>query len=96
MFGFFSKNLTEYSNHYLDWSRIGELVSSGVHRYSTNEMIARGKIIASTAISGFLAAYLNDKEKTNCSDFTAGIVAGILGFCPRCKIGSQRRYRFYS
>lgn len=80
MLGFFSKKLTEYSNHYLDWSRVGELIHSGVHRYSTDEIKARAKIIAATAISGFLGAYFNDSEKTHCSDLSAVLVAGILGF----------------
>lgn len=80
MFRSISKNLTEYCNHYVDWSRIGELLHSGKHRYSKSELLVRGAIIASTAISAFLGAYLNDEEKTGYSDGSATLAAGIAGF----------------
>jgi hypothetical protein len=80
MFGLFAKKLTEYSNHYLDWSRIGELLKSGTHRYSKEELKVRGSIIAFTAVSAFLGAYFNDKEKTRCANLTVALAAGLLGF----------------
>jgi hypothetical protein len=80
MWGFFSQRLTEFSNHYVDWSRIGELLKSGTHRYSKEELIVRGEIIAFTAASAFLGDHLNNPEKTGCTDLTISIAAGVIGF----------------
>ncbi|MDR3477273.1 MAG: hypothetical protein P4M14_04505 [Gammaproteobacteria bacterium] len=80
MFGFFSKKMTEHSHHYLDWSRVGELLRVGNHRYSQDEIIMRGGIIACTALSAFLAGYFNNPEKTNCSTSTLSIIGGVFGF----------------
>ena len=80
MFGFFSKKLTEYSKHYLDWSRIGELLKSGKHRYNKDELLIRGAIVATSAAAGFLAVSFNDVEKTKCSDLTVGLAAILLSF----------------
>lgn len=79
MFGFFTKKLTEYSNHYIDWSRAAELIQAGNHRYSKDELIARGSIIALTAISVYLGASLNNSEKTNFSDVQMAIIFGVIG-----------------
>lgn len=38
MFGHPYKLLTEASNHYIDWSRTGELVTSQTHHYTTKEL----------------------------------------------------------
>jgi hypothetical protein len=80
MFRFYAKKLTESSNHYLDWSRIGELVQAGNHRYSKDEVITRGGIIAFTAVAAFLGYLLNDSEKTNCSDVQMSVALGVSGF----------------
>lgn len=80
MFGFFAKALTEKSNHYIDWSRIGELIQSGNHRYSKDELLARGSIIICTAVSTYLGSSLNNSEKTKCSNVQMAIAFGLLGF----------------
>lgn len=80
MFGLFSKKATEYSNHYIDWSRIGELFQSRNHRYSNGEILLRGCMIALTAVSAYLGAYMNNEEKTHCSTTMVSIAAGALGF----------------
>lgn len=80
MFGRLTKELTEYSNHYIDWSRVGELVGSGRHRYSRDELLVRAGIILSTVISGFLGVYFNDEENTHCSSLTMGIISSLAGF----------------
>lgn len=79
MFGFFTKKLTEYSNHYIDWSRAAELIQAGNHRYSIDELKARGSILALTAVSAYLGAEVNDPEKTNCSATTMAIILGVFG-----------------
>lgn len=79
MFGLFTKKLTEYSNHYIDWSRAAELIQAGNHRYSKEEIVARGGIIALTAVSAYLGAEVNNPEKTNCSATTMAIILGVFG-----------------
>lgn len=80
MFASFSNTLTKMTNHYIDWSRVGNLVRSGTHRYSTQELVTRGSILAATAVSAFLGAYYNDEETTNRSDGMAALAAGLAGF----------------
>lgn len=80
MFSFFSRKLTDLSNHYVDWTRVGELLASGRHRYSAYEIAVRGAVVAATAVSGFLGAHYNDEEKTHCSTTTAAIASAVLGF----------------
>ncbi len=80
MFGLFEKKLTENSNHFLDWSRIGELFGSGTHRYSLKELTARAFVIGCTATFSYLSASLNDEKKTGCSYLTMLIAGGVVGF----------------
>lgn len=42
MFHFIAKHLNRLSNYLIDWSRVGELLRSGRHRYSMTELIPRG------------------------------------------------------
>lgn len=80
MFGFFEKKLTESSNHFLDWSRIGELFGSGSHRYTLKELRDRAFVIVSTATVAYLSASLNDEKKAGCSYLTLLIAGGVVGF----------------
>lgn len=80
MFGRLAKPMTEGSGHFLDWSRTGELLLSASHRYSRDELLARGFIVACIAVTAYLGATQNDEEKTHCSSTTAAIMLGFLGF----------------
>ncbi len=80
MFRLFTKKLTEYSNHYIDWSRAAELVLSGDHHYSKDEIIVRGKIIVLTAVSAYVGASLNESNKTHCSNVSMAMISAVLGF----------------
>lgn len=80
MFSFFSPKLTTLSNHYVDWSRIGSLLRSGNHRYSTQEILTRGAIVSFTAASAFLGYYVNQSKKTGYSGASAALTAGLAGF----------------
>ncbi len=80
MFGHYAKTMTESSGHYLDWSRTGELLLSAAHRYSCDELLVRGFIVASIAISAYLGAAQNNEEKTHCSSLTMSFAAGLTGF----------------
>lgn len=80
MFGRHAKKMTEDSGHYLDWSRTGELLLSASHRYSRDELLTRGFIVATIAVFAYLGAALNDKEKTHCSSTAVAVMAGFLGF----------------
>ena len=80
MFGHVYKWLTEASNHYVDWSRVGELLASSTHRYSRDELKVRGGIAACAVASGLVGAYLNDEEKTHYADLTLAMASGLLGF----------------
>jgi hypothetical protein len=79
MFSFFANKLTEYTNHYIDWSRSAELLQSGRPGYNKEELLRQGILVLSTAMSAFLGAYFNDEEKTQCSNLTLSIAAGVLG-----------------
>lgn len=77
---FFTQKLTEFSDYLADWSRTGELLFSATHRYSYAEMLPRGFIITATALSGFLAAQLNDEENSHFSDLTIGSAVALAMF----------------
>lgn len=77
--GRLAKKLTEASNHYVDWSRVGELLHSN-HRYSSEELLTRFCIIAATALSAYAGAKLNDEDKTNLSDVTMATIGALAGF----------------
>lgn len=79
MFGHTYKVLTEASNHYIDWSRTGELVTSETHHYNQRELLIRGAMAAFVTASVVLSAYLNNPEKTGCGDLTVALVSGVLG-----------------
>ena len=76
--GFFFKKLTEYSNHYLDWSQTAALLRSG-HHYSRDQLMARARITGFAVASGLLAAYFNDSERTDCSHLTLFLMMAVLG-----------------
>jgi len=80
MFSLFRSKLTEASNYLIDWSRSSELLFSKSHHYNRNELMVRSGIIASAAGIGFLGAYLNNKEKTHCSNLTMGILSSLIAF----------------
>src|SRR3990167_9986806 len=79
MFGHTYKVLTEASNHYVDWSRTGELVTSETHHYNQRELLVRGAMAAVVAAHAILGAYLNNPEKTGCGDLTIALASGVLG-----------------
>jgi hypothetical protein len=80
MVGFFSNRLTAATHHYIDWSRVGNLVRSGSHRYSSQEIMTRGAIVSVTGVSAFLGYVLNDSQKTNCTATSAVLICGFVGF----------------
>ncbi|MBX3708263.1 MAG: hypothetical protein KIT56_03450 [Gammaproteobacteria bacterium] len=80
MFRLFHNKLSEYSHHYIDWSRVGELLFSNHHHYTRDQLITRGIIIGFTAASAFIGYYLNDEETTGCSNMTICLANGLLGF----------------
>lgn len=55
--------MTEKSKHYLDWSRTGELLFSGNHRYSSEELLVRGFIVFPIAASAYLGATRNNEKE---------------------------------
>jgi len=73
-------SLTAISNHYIDWTRVGELLQSGTHRYSKEELVPRGMIIGTIATSAFLGSHFNNVKYTRCSSLVVAIAAGVLGF----------------
>jgi hypothetical protein len=80
MFSSFSNRLTELSHHYIDWSRVGIFLRSGQHHYSKEEIIQRGKIIATTAVFSFIGNYCNNPEKTHLSNASVAFALGCIGF----------------
>ncbi|WP_131782566.1 hypothetical protein [Legionella gresilensis] len=71
--GFFSvksaQTLTESSNYLIDWSRVGELLRQGTHRYSWHELIQRGVILVSIGAGGY-AGYNYSNQS---SSFMSGL-----------------------
>lgn len=80
MFRLFSHKLTAASNYFIDWSRIGELIGSGKHHYSPEELAVRGVIVLTTATSAFLGYHLNNEEATYSSNTTIAIAAALTSF----------------
>lgn len=74
-----ANRLTKWSQYYVDWSRVGELISSGSHRYNLNEIFQRGFIISSTAAAG-LIAYTTHDEQSSLSRNTSTIAWSMAGF----------------
>ncbi|STX30114.1 Uncharacterised protein [Legionella beliardensis] len=66
MTGFFSSQvantLSSWSNYYMDWSRVGELLREGTHRYSWHELIQRGTILASMGEGLYLGYNYSDSD----------------------------------
>lgn len=79
MFRFVTHKMTALSNNYVDWSRSADLLRSGNFKYNAEQVLVRGAMVFTTAVSAYLGAYFNDQEKTNCSNTTAAIAAGALG-----------------
>src|SRR5690606_38657383 len=75
-----ANTLTALSGHYVDWSRVGELIKSGAHRYTSKELITRGLIVSCTAVSAYLGNYSNNEELTHCSNLAVSSAAGMIGF----------------
>lgn len=80
MFSFLSNRLTELSHNYIDWSRVGFFLRLGNHRYSRDELLQRGSIIATAATFAFVGNYLNNPDKTQLSNTSMALFMGTLGF----------------
>lgn len=72
--------LTELSNHYIDWSRVGELLQSTSHRYDKNQFLVRAFITSGVAVSAYLGYYFNNEEKTGCSNTIFSVATGFISF----------------
>lgn len=79
MFGRLHNPLSQFSNYYLDFSRVGELLATR-HRYSHKEIAVRGAMLAVTAASGVIGAYVNNPETTGWGDVTIAAASALLGF----------------
>lgn len=77
MFGRHGKTLTEASRHYLDWSRTAELLLSATHRYSADEIIARGFILICTVVPAYLASKRSEQRSAS---IALSLAAGFTGF----------------
>lgn len=53
IFSTLANTLTKRSGYYIDWSRVGELLVSGKHRYSWQQLVPRGFILASMAAGAY-------------------------------------------
>lgn len=79
MFGRYHKSISEYTNYYLDFSRVGELLATR-HRYSNREIAVRSGMIAVTVASGLIGAYVNDPDTSGWGDYTIAAASALLGF----------------
>jgi len=58
--------LNRLSNNLIDWNRVGELLRSGRHRYSTHEIVVRTGIVVSTLMGTYLGTRLLKRFNMNC------------------------------
>lgn len=49
-----AKKITEASGHYIDWTRVGELLASGNHHYTWEQLMTRAGIIMATLAGGYV------------------------------------------
>lgn len=75
-----ANTLTAYSNHLIDWSRVGELLSSGTHRYTLKELAIRGVILGTTAVGGYQGYQWTDEGfgLNSCLYSMAGCFIGFV------------------
>ena len=66
--------MTDYSNYYLDWSRVGELLQSGRHRYTREQLITRAAIMLPTIAASYYGWTTGD------SPMTSGLYSMAWGF----------------
>jgi hypothetical protein len=73
------KKLTHSSDHLIDWTRTGELLTSDKHKYSKEEIMIRGSIVLATAFSALLGYYAH-KNKNSRTKMTASVAYGLCAF----------------
>jgi uncharacterized protein YaaR (DUF327 family) len=82
--GFFSakaaNTLTSWSNYYIDWSRVGELLKQGTHRYTVNELIQRGIILAGTGAGAYLGYTYTNQQNSNIMSGLYSMSGCFVGF----------------
>jgi len=81
--GFFPSNtantLTKLSDYYIDWSRVGELFASNKHRYTWDQLIQRGMILASSAYGAY-AGYNRADNGFGLSSSLYSMAGCFIGF----------------
>ena len=68
------------SGYIIDFSRVGELLVSGTHRYSCKEIIQRGFIFGSTALSAYLGSSAYCTTFLDVSSISGATILGGMGF----------------
>lgn len=74
-----ANTLTDYSNYYIDWSRVSELITSASHRYSFKELAERGAIISATALGAY-AGYRWADEGFGLGSCLYSMAGSFIGF----------------
>jgi hypothetical protein len=77
---YYANKLTEYSSHFLDWSRVGELLAATQHRYTPQQILARGSMFTVVAISAALGKYFNQADQTGYSDLAVAAASAFVSF----------------
>jgi hypothetical protein len=84
MAGFFNSSvaneLTRLSGYLVDWSRVGELLAQGTHRYSQKELIQRGAIVAATGVGGIAGYYAAQLDEENHHRGLYSMAGCFIGF----------------
>ena|SRR3990167_7664761 len=82
--GFFSSSLsnqlTSWSEHYIDWSRVGELLNSGHHHYSIKELAERGLIIASMGYGTYYGYHYSEDLDASFKPYLYSMAGCFIGF----------------
>ncbi len=78
--GFFAKKLSDYSNHYIDWTKVTELTSTGRYKCSKEELIFKGGLIVFTAATFVAGAYIADEDSSVYNKTKSSLMAGFVGF----------------
>lgn len=78
-FGKYSKKMTESSEHYLDWSRVGSLLQSKNYRYSNNDLLVRAGVIAGV-MSGGIIGYRQSNSHSYVNHSLWAMAGCFVGF----------------
>lgn len=80
MFNSIKVSATRLFNHYVDWTRIAELIRSGAHRYTLLQLIPRVFILAATGYSSYVCSKPQQAQQLGSSRINGALIGAGIGF----------------